>query len=406
MTLDHYGQSDVWNYWLNLANTIFVGIFTAEAVVKLLGLGFRFYFNEPWNRFDFIVVTTSLLGMMFSFGKLASLPRVVRVARIGRLLRVNKGMHNLAKTLIFSLPSLFNVAVLLLLVLFIFAILGVRLFAGLRRGTFVTDHSNFDTFGAATLTLFRAITGESYNGIMHDCMVQPPYCIAGINCGDPNLAPSFFMLFFVLSNYVMLNLLIAIILDNFSDTVALSNATVTDDHLKHFGEVWQHYDPAASHYIKEEDLLALVSELEYPLGVRYTPGIASDEAQDLAAQKLVDALALPVEDGRLHFSTTLCALTHRAMPVPEDRLPPNSKGITEGGSQSGGLNLMTTAVLGGNNDTQQSSDSAVMGAAVAMRMLQARNAGAAGSPVTSVSSPMTPQARAAANLMLAKVRKG
>ena len=84
---------------------------------------------------------------------------------------------------------------------------------------------------------------------MHELMIQPPYCDPNLNCGMKELTPIFFCLFFMLSNYILLNILVAIVLDNFADASLLSNAPVTDTHFISFKESWVNYDPDGTMYI-------------------------------------------------------------------------------------------------------------------------------------------------------------
>ena len=161
--------------------------------------------------------------------QITTLLRVFRILRIVRLLRGSEGMLNLLKALVFSLPQLLNVAAVLLLVWYIYAILGMSLFSGVKKGAFLNDDANFDSLLVTLLTLFRMATGESYNGIMHDCGVQPPYCEDGVNCGSPVLAAAYFVSFTLVSTFVLLNLLIAIIIDNFSDAVNLSASAISEE---------------------------------------------------------------------------------------------------------------------------------------------------------------------------------
>ena len=87
-------------------------------------------------------------------------------------MRVSRGVKRLLATIIISAPSLGNVGLLLLLLMYIYSILGVELFANVAHGEFINSDANFEGFGSALLTLARCITGESYNGIMHDAMVR------------------------------------------------------------------------------------------------------------------------------------------------------------------------------------------------------------------------------------------
>lgn len=61
MTLDHYHQSEMWNFALDNLNMGFIVIFSSECILKIFALR-QYYFKEPWNVFDFVVVILSILG--------------------------------------------------------------------------------------------------------------------------------------------------------------------------------------------------------------------------------------------------------------------------------------------------------------------------------------------------------
>lgn len=93
--------------------------------------------------------------------------------------------------------------------LFVFGITGIG-----RR-------ANFESPVTGVAMLFRIVTGEDWNKIMHDCMVQPPYCTPADNywetdCGNFTASLIYFCSFYVIITYIMLNLLVAIIMENFS----------------------------------------------------------------------------------------------------------------------------------------------------------------------------------------------
>jgi hypothetical protein len=81
-----------------------------------------------------------------------------------------RGLQKLIETLLYSLPSLINIGALLMLVFFIYSVLGVFLFRSVTSGVAVTKYNNFNNFGLAMITLFRCSTGESWNLIMFDMM--------------------------------------------------------------------------------------------------------------------------------------------------------------------------------------------------------------------------------------------
>ena len=120
----------------------FALLFAAECLFKLIGIGPRQYFSLAWNKFDFILVCFSFVGLIFDVGQLGSLLRIVRVARIFRLVKANPKVLTLFKTLIYSMPSLLNVGIILMLLYFIFAIIGMNLFNGIKHGTYLVSVNN------------------------------------------------------------------------------------------------------------------------------------------------------------------------------------------------------------------------------------------------------------------------
>ena len=81
-------------------------------------------------------------------------------------------MRHLLKTLWLALDNIGNAGMLLVLIYFVFAVAGMQLFGDLQLGDFVTDNANFQTFYIALNLMFRASTGENWNGYMHDCITQ------------------------------------------------------------------------------------------------------------------------------------------------------------------------------------------------------------------------------------------
>lgn len=105
-----------------------------------------------------------------------------------------QNFNKIIRTLIFSFPALFNVLLLLLLIYFIFAILGVFLFRDVDP--------NFANFGIAILNLFRFSTGEDWHVTMYELSDKKPY-----------IAKSFFLIFIFFSSFIMLNMFVLIVLE-------------------------------------------------------------------------------------------------------------------------------------------------------------------------------------------------
>jgi len=317
MAARFYGQPIEWELALDVVNLMFNVIFTVEAAIKLTGLGLRQYFSLGWNVFDFVLVLGGWIGVLFNIGPVATLLRIFRVARIFRLVRTSRGLMQLLRTLIVSIPSLLNVGALLLLLFFIFACVGMNLFSDVKHGEFLNSDANFGSFGTAMVTLFRVSTGESYNGIMHDAMVQPPYCDPEVNCGDPLMAPVFFVVFYIFSAFVLLNLLVAIILDNFEDTKEADEAKdsfkLSEDATEQYREAWAKQDPEGTGMISFDGLVELMCSLRYPLGLRNHPGVERGGGMTRVAKRVLGELDIQSVNGEnFEFQIVLQALVNNA----------------------------------------------------------------------------------------------
>lgn len=134
LCMDYYGAGKTYLFCLGVANNVFVGIFTLEAVLKLIGLGPRYYFIEAWNIFDCLIVVLSLLSSDPSiFGNVNVTPlRIIRTARLVKMIKTSKGLKSLLKTLFSSLGNIANVAMLMILMFFTFTCAGMALFGELE----------------------------------------------------------------------------------------------------------------------------------------------------------------------------------------------------------------------------------------------------------------------------------
>jgi len=237
-------------YWslfsLNLVLTI---IFTFETCLKLIGYGFRIFAKDSFNIFDAIVVAISLVEVLLEVlektgsvnleafpGGMSAL-RALRVFRILKMVRSVKSLQTILSALVRSLYSVFYLAMLLLLFIFIFALLGMEFFGGFvpypLNSTKRVGHSftkdifpcsfqewditweagdgyprcNFDRFGDAFLSIFIVLSGENWNEIYFD------QHRAAWHANFPT-ATIYFICLFVVGNLLLFNLFIAILISN------------------------------------------------------------------------------------------------------------------------------------------------------------------------------------------------
>ena len=319
LALHHYGQSPEFQSVLEGFNLTFLIIFLVEAAVKIAALTPREYFRNGWNVLDCVTAVLSCASFIGSQGSVAALLRMARVGRLLRLVKFSKNLQRMARTLVMAALSLVNVSTVLALALFLYAILGVGLFRGVKRGEFLTENAHFDDLGTATLTLFRCMTGESFNGIMHDCMIQPPYCDeASGNCGHPVLAPLYFISFTVLCGFVLLNMLVASVVSNYAEMDSLSSLevakhdTVRDEDIELFKELWRHFDPRGTKFVSVQCLLPLVMGAPYPLGLAGHPALPRGKSQRALAQRVLLGMPIPQRGGQVEYHAFLQGLIANA----------------------------------------------------------------------------------------------
>nr|AMD09816.1 sodium channel alpha subunit [Acartia hudsonica] len=280
MTLDHYHQSEMWNFALNNLNMGFICIFTTECALKIFALR-QHYFKEPWNIFDFVVVILSIFGILLSdliekYFVSPTLLRVVRVAKIGRVLRLVKsarGIRTLLFALAMSMPALFNICLLLFLVMFIFAIFGKSFFMNVKlRGT-LDEVYNFRTFGQSMILLFQMSTSAGWDGVLNGIMdeddCEPANTETGYsgNCGNTAIGITFLLSYLVISFLIVINMYIAVILENYSQATEDVTEGLTGDDYDMYYEIWQQFDPEGSQYIRYSQLSDFLDVLEPPLQI-------------------------------------------------------------------------------------------------------------------------------------------
>ncbi|KAG2787764.1 Sodium channel protein [Phytophthora cactorum] len=333
MAAQFFGESTMQAYVINIVNEIFAVIFTLEAVIKLTAFGWE-YFEDQWNQFDFFVVLGTLLSVIVelftgaSVRSLAMLVRVFRVTRILRLVKASKSIRQILLTLYIALPGLSNITSILFLMLFIYATMGVQIFAKVAMSANIDDHANFQDFGTGFLFLLRAATGEAWNSCMHDlassspgCVDDPPYdpTMCGFNnfegckplngCGNP-IAYGFFCSFTLLVTYVMLNLTIAVILEGFSLSHEDEEPLFEPELLEEFQTKWADIDPKATGFVRVDKMLLLVNLLKPPLGKF---GMPMDMARFF---KYMCLLEVPLYEGEfVYFRDVLLAMTREMVKV-------------------------------------------------------------------------------------------
>jgi hypothetical protein len=229
MAVVHFEQDHAYTLTLRTLDICFAAIFTIEIILRYFATNPRIFFSLKWNNFDLVIVVGALVDVIFD--KLVFNITILRVLRIGRVLRLLKNSKNiiiLLNTLYFSLPSLINVGTLLFLAFFVFAIIGMNLYGeSTPDGDFYNRYQHFGSFGSTMLLLFCCLTGENWNTGMHVLRNQ----------GYTSAVP-YFALFLLVNKYMMLNLFIAVILENFENALKNDADQIHPHHLLAFSIGW------------------------------------------------------------------------------------------------------------------------------------------------------------------------
>uniref|UniRef100_A0A3B5AMB8 Voltage-dependent L-type calcium channel subunit alpha n=1 Tax=Stegastes partitus TaxID=144197 RepID=A0A3B5AMB8_9TELE len=325
LAMQHHGQTKNFNDAMNILNMLFTGLFTVEMILKLIAFKPRGYFSDPWNVFDFLIVIGSIIDVILSEinnseenARISiTFFRLFRVMRLVKLLSRGEGIRTLLWTFIKSFQALPYVALLIVMLFFIYAVIGMQMFGkiALRDPTQINRNNNFQTFPQAVLLLFRCATGEAWQEIMLACSPNRP-CEKGStnensttneDCGS-QFAIIYFVSFYMLCAFLIINLFVAVIMDNF-DYLTRDWSILGPHHLDEFKRIWAEYDPEAKGRIKHLDVVTLLRRIQPPLGFgKLCP-------HRVACKRLV-SMNMPLNsDGTVMFNATLFALVRTALRI-------------------------------------------------------------------------------------------
>uniref|UniRef100_A0A8B9RKU3 Calcium channel, voltage-dependent, L type, alpha 1S subunit, b n=1 Tax=Astyanax mexicanus TaxID=7994 RepID=A0A8B9RKU3_ASTMX len=343
--LQHCNQSDHITKLADTLNVIFTVLFTFEMIVKLIAFKAKGYFGDPWNVFDFLIVIGSIVDVVLSqvdaalesSGGLYCLHgctvnislhcmglavlsitffRLFRVLRLIKLLNRSEGIRNLLWTFIKSFQAFPHVALLIVMLFFIYAVIGMQVFGkiALVDGTEINRNANFQTFPQAILILYRTVTGEGWQKLMLACMsgklCDPRSDYAPgeeYTCGT-NFAVFYFLSFNMICGFLIINLFVAVIMDNF-DYLTRDWSILGPHHLDEFKKIWAEYDPEATGRIKHLDVVTLLRRIQPPLGFgKFCPHRS-------ACRRLI-SMNMPLNsDGTVTFNATLFALVRTDLSI-------------------------------------------------------------------------------------------
>ncbi|XP_074259456.1 voltage-dependent L-type calcium channel subunit alpha-1C isoform X19 [Saimiri boliviensis] len=326
LAMQHYGQSCLFKIAMNILNMLFTGLFTVEMILKLIAFKPKHYFCDAWNTFDALIVVGSIVDIAITEVNNAeensrisiTFFRLFRVMRLVKLLSRGEGIRTLLWTFIKSFQALPYVALLIVMLFFIYAVIGMQVFGkiALNDTTEINRNNNFQTFPQAVLLLFRCATGEAWQDIMLACMPgkkcapesEPSNSTEGETPCGSSFAVFYFISFYMLCAFLIINLFVAVIMDNF-DYLTRDWSILGPHHLDEFKRIWAEYDPEAKGRIKHLDVVTLLRRIQPPLGFgKLCP-------HRVACKRLV-SMNMPLNsDGTVMFNATLFALVRTALRI-------------------------------------------------------------------------------------------
>ncbi|MCJ8741501.1 hypothetical protein PDJAM_G00071480 [Pangasius djambal] len=221
MAMEHYPMTPHFEHVLSVGNLVFTGIFTAEMVAKLVAMDPYYYFQEGWNIFDGFIVSLSLMELGLADVEGLSVLRSFRLLRVFKLAKSWPTLNMLIKIIGNSVGALGNLTLVLAIIVFIFAVVGMQLFGKNYRDCVCKiaescelPRWHMNDFFHSFLIVFRVLCGE-WIETMWDCMEVAGQAMCLI----------VFMMVMVIGNLVVLNLFLALLLSSFS----ADNLAATDD---------------------------------------------------------------------------------------------------------------------------------------------------------------------------------
>ncbi|XP_023390961.1 voltage-dependent L-type calcium channel subunit alpha-1C [Pteropus vampyrus] len=321
--------SDPWN--------VFDFLIVIGSIIDVILSETNHYFCDAWNTFDALIVVGSIVDIAITEVNPAehtqcspfmnaeensrisiTFFRLFRVMRLVKLLSRGEGIRTLLWTFIKSFQALPYVALLIVMLFFIYAVIGMQVFGkiALNDTTEINRNNNFQTFPQAVLLLFRCATGEAWQDIMLACMPgkkcapesEPSNSTEGETPCGSSFAVFYFISFYMLCAFLIINLFVAVIMDNF-DYLTRDWSILGPHHLDEFKRIWAEYDPEAKGRIKHLDVVTLLRRIQPPLGFgKLCP-------HRVACKRLV-SMNMPLNsDGTVMFNATLFALVRTALRI-------------------------------------------------------------------------------------------
>ncbi|KAG0308192.1 calcium channel protein [Dissophora globulifera] len=276
----HYGQPQLLTDIQDISYFIFLGLYSIEIMIKLSGYGFHKWRLSRWNLYDMAITALAIITLVPRFiGHelwTLRLEKFLLITISFRLAQRIDSLQVLFRALVIAMESILNITAVFMVVFTVYAVMFRELFGTTRLGPSTTGIANFDSFGNTMLMLIRMTTGENWDFVMHDMMVEAPNCTPSRisyldgDCGSRPWAYFMFLSFYIICTYILLNMFIAVIISNFSFAYQQDSLTtlITREDLRNYKLKWAVFDPRGTGYIDPKYLSKFLTSLEGRLCTR------------------------------------------------------------------------------------------------------------------------------------------
>ena len=306
LTLQYAYAPKGYKTFLDTLNYIFTTLFNVEIFLKIYVQKNAFFYLN-WNIFDFVILCLCDIMVIIKIAvEIGGISKIFLVVRCFRTLKLIRKIPYLSKiksiidSLSYLASSLFSVAIIMFLIIMIYANVGMSFFGNLPYRQFINDKLNFRNFITSSILLFEITTKEEWSNFMyesayHDCKnpksqtyKEDYYCYYYnitcypesqvtyksmkennmFSCGN-NLSYFYFISFMIIGPLFIMNLCIVMVIEGFNEAVSDNEGLLTVDYLEQFIKVWKKYDYQCTNLIKPYEFVLMFKELQPPIGINY-----------------------------------------------------------------------------------------------------------------------------------------
>lgn len=264
LVLEFYPESYVWEMTRSILFFIFMFVYIANVLIRMIGLGWHRFSRSSWDLYSLIAVPGAFVTTILDI----SLHRAQVVLELNKLFLVsvallliprNNQLDQLFKTAAASLPVIGNLLATWFVLFLVFGIAMNQAFGLTKFGADENHNINFRDVPKSLILLFRCSIGEGWNAIMEDfATMEPPFCTHDTNffdddCGGSAWARPLFIAWNLISMYIFVSLFVSLIFESFSYVYQRSSGlyAISREEIRRFKQAWATYDPDGTGFISK-----------------------------------------------------------------------------------------------------------------------------------------------------------